>query len=291
MIPRVPVAGSDRSITRIGFGCARLQAGIELRTSCKLVEAALEQGIRHFDTAPAYGASEAVLGEVLAGVLDATITTKVGLPRATVAPRSSSINVKYRLFVRPVLSHAPALKSALMRVRGAVSRWTSHPSRPEPRRRLERDEVLRSLDESLRLLKRDSVDLLLVHEPDQFVLDEELAQVFGELRRVGTIGAFGLAFGRVADTGECFGSVSQGRCPTGVAQRSLGHETRIFHGALRHGWLDRRGRAASRTPGEWLADVLGDYPDDAVIFSASEPHQIRGTVQQAAAAGLQQKSS
>ena len=49
---------------RLGFGCGRLRAGLEERNSRRLIEAALERGIRYFDTAPSYGdgASERVLG-------------------------------------------------------------------------------------------------------------------------------------------------------------------------------------------------------------------------------------
>jgi aryl-alcohol dehydrogenase-like predicted oxidoreductase len=65
MIERVKVAGSTVIISKIGFGCGRIYAGSEIRSSARLIEAALTAGIRHFDTAPMYGLgqSEDVLGE------------------------------------------------------------------------------------------------------------------------------------------------------------------------------------------------------------------------------------
>ena len=55
MIERVKVAGSTVIISKIGFGCGRIYAGSEIRSSARLIEAALTAGIRHFDTAPMYG--------------------------------------------------------------------------------------------------------------------------------------------------------------------------------------------------------------------------------------------
>jgi len=55
MIERVKVAGSTVTISKIGFGCGRIYAGSEIRSSARLIEAALSAGIRHFDTAPIYG--------------------------------------------------------------------------------------------------------------------------------------------------------------------------------------------------------------------------------------------
>src|SRR5262245_41098050 len=102
-IERITVAGTDVTIARLGLGCARIFGGDELRSSARLVEAALRAGITHFDTAPSYGngTSEAVLGEVLSGVNDATIATKIGIPRGD--GQSSRARVVYRRMIRPWL--------------------------------------------------------------------------------------------------------------------------------------------------------------------------------------------
>src|SRR5262245_5656199 len=109
MMPTLLVAGSKISITRIGFGCARIHGGSELRASARLIEAALALGVRHFDTAPSYGGglSETVLGSALAGVQDATITTKIGIRRPERVPARYSARVLYRRFARPVISRLP----------------------------------------------------------------------------------------------------------------------------------------------------------------------------------------
>ena len=147
MTPTVLVAGSKVSITRVGFGCARIFGGIEKRASSKLIEAALEVGIRHFDTAPSYGdgESEAVLGTVLAGIDDVTVTTKIGIPRPALSVRPYSGAVLYRRFARPFISRFPRTKAKLLRIIGRSSIGVGKAAASLPFRRLNREEVLREL--------------------------------------------------------------------------------------------------------------------------------------------------
>jgi 1-deoxyxylulose-5-phosphate synthase len=56
-------------------------AAPSLREAAAVVERALRAGITFFDTAPAYGTAEALLGEVLAGESGCEIATKVTIPR------------------------------------------------------------------------------------------------------------------------------------------------------------------------------------------------------------------
>jgi hypothetical protein len=272
VIPTLAIAGTRVRIGRLGFGCGRIVGGSEFTSSARLIEAALDAGIRHFDTAPSYGdgRSEAVLGSVLAGVPDATITTKIGIARPDESTTPHPLRRLYRATMRPVLSRFPGAKTHLLRWFG------SRPGPPQPaaaKRVLTRDEVLRSLDASLKQLRRHTVDLYLLHEPAQFVLTDELREVFESLQREGTIGAYGLAFDVYADLGTTFGTVCQGRYAFELPRPHF-EGTRIFHGVLRHGWRKDRTAAAARTPGEWLGHVLRTCPDSAVIFSASSGRQI-----------------
>src|SRR5215470_7412083 len=137
MISTLPVSGSKMSITRVGFGCARLFAGSEFKASTRLIEAALDRGIRHFDTAPSYGGgqSEDVLGTVLAGVQGVTIATKVGISRPNGVPRPYSGRVLYRRFARPIMARFPRTKAKLLqlvgrRSAGLASRDPGSPRRP-----------------------------------------------------------------------------------------------------------------------------------------------------------------
>ena len=197
-LPTIPVAGTDVRICRVGFGCSRLFGRSEFKASARLIEAALEAGIRHFDTAPLYGAgdSERVVGEVTAGMRDVTITTKAGYARPTGRRRGDDLRSLYRRYARPVLSRFPSVKSRLLGL--AAGKKTASVAPPEPKARLAPAEVLRQLEESLQCLRRDRVEIYLLHEPDRFELTPELEGCFRELQSRGLVGAFGLGYDRAA---------------------------------------------------------------------------------------------
>lgn len=271
-IPRLVVSGTDVQITRLGFGCGRIFGAEELKSSARLIEAALGAGIRHFDTAPAYGngQSEAVLGAVLSGVEDVTITTKVGVCRPSLAP--SLRRLLYRRWAKPVLGRFPFLKAHLVNVLSDVTGAKS----TQPRHRLGADEVMRELEFSLKQLRRNRVDLYLVHEPDNLKLTDELRDLFASLQKDGTIGGFGLAWGRPADTEVDFGTVLQGKYHANLSKNGPPGATRIVHGVLRNVLKggDRAGMESC------VRETLDTYKDIAVIFSASTPSQVRDIASQ-----------
>lgn len=260
------VTGTGLKLARLGFGCARLFGGSEARASARLVEAALAAGIVHFDTAPsyAYGQSEAVLGDVLVGADEVTIATKVGL---LPAGSPSLTGTLYRRFVRPALARAPALKSSLL-----MARRHHAPVLAAPRRVLGLDEIEASVATSLARLRRPRIDVLLIHEPDQFVIDEALRARFEALVRDGTITAYGLAYGRSVTDVVPFGHILQSAYDPTVPVWAA-PPTPIYHGAL-------RGRAGTK-PRAAVRAVLEARQDAAVIFSGSTPFQIRDVVAEA----------
>ena len=271
------IAGTTLNVGRLGFGCARLFAGSEMRMCARLIETALAAGIRHFDTAPAYGQSEDVLGNVLAGIPDVTLATKIGIPRTEGTPHP--LSVLYRRTVKPVLAHTPRFKAVLLGLRRRRA-----PPQASTRTILTRDEIVSSLEDSLRRLRRDKVDLFLVHEPDDFQVDEEVGAVMAELQRSGTIGAFGLAWDRIVPAPMYFGQVIQSRYDKSVegllpADRGL----RIFHGVLRYRGKTEDGKYGQR-PSDRVRQVLERNQSAGVIFSASSPTQIREVAEACAGA-------
>lgn len=265
------VQGTAVEITRLCFGCARLFSGNSTTTSAKLIEAALRAGIRHFDTAPSYASeqSERVLGDVLAGVKDVTIATKFGLPyHVTTETGAMSL---YRKALRPVLARTPRLKSGLLRIVQRTRQAAASPSE-RPVQKLSRDDIFRSFEGSLVRLKRDHIDIYLAHEPDQLLINDDLAEILTDLQNSGGIGAFGRAWDRSVPAMEPFGHVIQSRFDPAVVSDD-GH-FRIFHGVLRHNYdgggdRDRRASASKR-----IAAAMAQYPSSAVLFSASHPSQI-----------------
>lgn len=56
-----------------------------------------------------------------------------------------------------------------------------------------KDHILNSVDESLKRLKTDYIDVLLLHRPDTLVEPEEVASAFDHLQKSGKVGHFGVS--------------------------------------------------------------------------------------------------
>jgi len=155
----------------LGLGCApigNLYTPVADDDAVATVRAALDDGVRFFDTAPHYGAgeSERRLGLALQGVPrdDYVIATKVG--RRIVDASGDP-------------------------VRGSA---TGHDTIAD----LSRDGVLRSLEASLERLRTDRIDLLHLHDP--LDVDAGLAGAMGalaELREQGVVRAIGVGLGKL----------------------------------------------------------------------------------------------
>lgn len=167
-----------RTLGRTGLAVSELALGglfvasfaSPLETARRTVARALDLGVNYIDTAPTYGNSEEVLGEVLAGERRPFIlSTKL----SGTAPEYRTRDAAY--------------------LRGALER-------------------------SLRLLRRDRVDILMIHEPDRpgqldWWTDPEgvggpVLELLDELKREGVIRFTGLGgttsheLARLVDTGK-----------------------------------------------------------------------------------------
>src|SRR5207302_10622170 len=81
---------TDLRVSRVGLGCNNFGWRLDLEGTRAVVEAALEAGITHFDTAETYGDgnSERFLGELLEGRReDVVIATKFGGRRKAAGSR------------------------------------------------------------------------------------------------------------------------------------------------------------------------------------------------------------
>ncbi|MGW6274616.1 aldo/keto reductase [Streptomyces sp. NPDC055060] len=175
----------------LGFGTAPLGnmfRAIPDEEAAATVEAAWDQGIRYFDTAPFYGAglSEIRLGDVLAAHPrdDYVLSTKVGrvILDEVEDPAARDLGEKGGLF-----EHGRPNKM--------VNDYTA-------------DATLRSIEDSLKRLRTDRLDVVWVHDVAQdFYGDEWLAayeqartgafRTLDRLRDEGVIKAWGLGVNRV----------------------------------------------------------------------------------------------
>ena len=167
-----PLTETDGFRDDLGLGCApigNLYTAVGDDDAVATVRAALDHGIRFFDTAPNYGAgeSERRLGAALAGVDRDTVTlaTKVG-----------------RMIVDADGTEVPAGGSGA----GLVSD-------------IGYDAVWRSVEGSLKRLRTDRIDLLHLHDPED--VDAALSgamRAMVELRDQGVVRALGVGMVRTA---------------------------------------------------------------------------------------------
>jgi aryl-alcohol dehydrogenase-like predicted oxidoreductase len=132
----------------------------------------VDAGFTHFDTAPYYGfgLAERDLGHVLKARPEVTVTTKVGLYSPGGEEQSG----------------------AAVFVRKATGRFIKAISRPTVDFAVAR--AKRTLEGSLRRLKRESIDIYALHEPELSLLNtDEWLKWLESLLRDGTVRTFGLA--------------------------------------------------------------------------------------------------
>jgi D-threo-aldose 1-dehydrogenase len=170
-----PLGRSGVCVTALGFGAAsigNLYREVGDEQAAHAVKAAWQAGMRYFDTAPHYGLglSERRLGLGLADYPrdEYVISTKVG--RILVDnPRGDGSD----------LDNGFAVPATLKRV------WD-----------FSADGVRRSLEDSLRRLAHDRVDIALLHDPDESPQPLDALKfaypALDELRREGAVGAIGV---------------------------------------------------------------------------------------------------
>ena len=170
------IGNTGVKVTRLGLGGAPLSGmtlvgglfgGAAREEAMRIIKLAFDLGIKYFDTAPLYGTgrSEARYGDVLPTLPrdSFVLSTKVG-----------------RILKRTDAVDTPDDDELL---------------KLEPVFDLSRDGILKSVEESLRRLKLDSVEILFLHDPDTEALENEaMATAFPtmlELREQGVVKAIG----------------------------------------------------------------------------------------------------
>ncbi len=163
---RHPLPNTDLHVSRIAYGCMQLSRAWntdpltddERRRTRLLIETALDCGITLFDHADIYarGKSEQLFGEVLA--------------------QSPSLRDRMVLQTKCGIrfAHAP------------------HPDSPG-RYDFSYQHLIASVEDSLRRLHTDRIDLLLLHRPDPLAEPDEVARAFDDLHHAGKVLHFGVS--------------------------------------------------------------------------------------------------
>jgi D-threo-aldose 1-dehydrogenase len=289
---------------RLGFGCGDLFGGKSHAQSARLIQTALDSGIRYFDVARLYGngSAESVLGSVLRPLRDQVVlVSKAGiLPWSMLTwPR---LRFKASERIRPFGPIARALV----------------PAAPPPGARFgafRLADLERSVHRSLKDLRTDYLDVLLLHECSiADARSPEVREFLSRLQRAGKIRTFGIAthfaetcqilsetpqFAPVAQIGSDAFNHHVSKLPPGRAQLIVTHTPlkRVLprllaflatDAAAAASWRERTGLASDDSAGIarlLLADALAQNADGVVLFSSSRPERVAAAV--AAVAAIQ----
>jgi D-threo-aldose 1-dehydrogenase len=182
----IQLPGTEIRTTSIGFGCGRLFRVHSSTGRQRLLGAAFEAGIRHFDVARVYGlgAAEAELGKFAGPIRDqVVITTKFGIEPA----RATSGLARLQRVGRMLIGGIPSIRKLIGRRADRLYQRKSYT--PET--------AARSLETSLRELQTEYVDLLLLHDPSPTDIAQsdiipwlEKSKAEGKLREYGISGEF-----------------------------------------------------------------------------------------------------
>jgi aryl-alcohol dehydrogenase-like predicted oxidoreductase len=176
MLPKVTFGRSGLTTSRIGFGTSRLHYLPTGRAREEILRRCVELGITHLDTAPLYGdgLAEIEIGRTFRGRRDSIVlVTKYGLPPSP------------RILVAP-------WATTPIRAARALARRIGFRAKVPP---LTGAGLIASVEQSLRRLGFDHIELLLLHDPSlsRIPNPERLRDALQSLKSRGLIGGYGLA--------------------------------------------------------------------------------------------------
>jgi D-threo-aldose 1-dehydrogenase len=167
----------------VGFGCAHLLYSSKSRlASLRLLEGAFDQGITHFDVARLYSAGEAegVVGEFARSRRDRIVLVS----KAGILPLRETYYHRVDRKIRSVAkAKAPALTS-----------WLADATHEPVFGKFSPKDIRTSVEKSLRELKTDYLDALLLHEcKDKDIASFDVPTTLDKLHAEGKILSYGLA--------------------------------------------------------------------------------------------------
>jgi aryl-alcohol dehydrogenase-like predicted oxidoreductase len=215
----------------LGLGTANFGRRLAERERRRLLETAFDVGIRHIDTAPLYGdgSAELSVGRFLARRRDdVTVVAKVGIA----PPRGGRA--------------APVLRRL---GRGA------RPIAPK--------EARASLERTLRALRTDRVDVLLLHECSAAALDEGWRAFLEDSLAAGRARATGIAT-NAAESEKILAAAGDDPFPA-IAQVAAGTPVPLDRGAIFHSVF---------ASGATIAEALAAHPRSVVLFATTSAERL-----------------
>ena len=119
-------------------------------------------------------------------------------------------------------------------------------------------------------LNKSKIDILLVHEPDQFLIDNDLVERFENLKKQGLIEQYGLGYSQPSSEIIKFGNVRQFLYEDRSVKKNS--SVNIVHGLIRASVL-KGNKGAEHS--QFINDFILKNKNTSVLFSASKKSQIQ----------------
>ncbi|MDG1356998.1 MAG: aldo/keto reductase [Akkermansiaceae bacterium] len=279
-------SGVDSSV--LGFGCAPILGAVGAKTAQQALGCALDEGVNHFDVARSYGygEAEAFLGKFFKGRRDeVVIASKFGIRATWKAGLLRPLKPAVRT-LRGLRNRGSECKSggsdAQTDTASEVAEITAPRKDPfHERIAITPEAMVASLDKSLKALRCEYLDVLMVHEPTGKIerMDDLVAKA-EDLKQQGKIKAWGLAFDwDTADVHESvfdrFDLLQFNNSPEALHYQQALEQRRnaanIFFSPFR--------QRQDLSPAEVLQQLWRDFPRSVVLCSMFDPKHISANAQ------------
>jgi aryl-alcohol dehydrogenase-like predicted oxidoreductase len=265
-------------VERIGFGGGKLSTMPTLKSALYILEAAYDNGIHYFDTAPLYGSgySEKIIGKFSEKKRNNIfITTKVGLNPAK----------EYNL--------SPLVALPLNYLKRKIKKTTNDPESNYdpttlPYRLITKEYIKTSFEKSLRNLRTDYIDYYLLHEAIPSFLDDNAIDYLITLKSKGYISKLGLAasyinyLGLDKNTIELWDVLQYESSPNGesnIVYDLFPDQEHILHGTFKSQKTPDHILPIQNRAGYVLMEILKKTKVDRVLFSTSRLSNLYSNIQ------------
>jgi len=230
----IPLGSTGLQVPAVAVGCMRI-IGLDKPKAQHFLKTALEHGANFFDHADCYGG-----GQCEALFADAL---------------EMNDDLREKIFIQTKCGN----------VDNPMGHWMYN---------FDKEHILEAVEGSLRRLKTDYIDVLLLHRPDPFMQPEEIAEAFDKLHSEGKVRYFGVSNQNVAQMKLLqkylkqplmVDQVQMGVAHTGIIDHGLYVNMELPYGTDRDGGLYEHCRMESITLQAWSPFRYGPYCEELVI--------------------------
>ncbi len=272
------------NISKFGIGCHKLYGGLEKKRSFQIISSALDHNINYFDTAPRYGDSELLLGKFLKGNNEVLISSKVGLDSLNLSllqKNKDYIKRELKLKLKNNFKYAERylFDKLQKKYKESTLSFEGNNHLAKSKLILKESQIRDSLSKTLRNLRRNQLDILFLHEPEQYYNLDEIESIFEKLKDEGLVRFYGLGFHRPVNNAnkysESFIKLSMFNKKL-LFKRNNTDTFSIIHGAMGYYkfGMDVAEKTELKTPLDFLNKLIKNNPTTTFLMAPSNRDQI-----------------